>query len=67
MYMWVHVCDVCMCACVACMYTWYMYVCVVEPRNADTIGTHLKCPDYQDVLYPGVCVHVYGVCIYVHV
>ena len=28
--------------------------CTVEPRNADTSGTNLKCPDYRGVLYSGV-------------
>ena len=26
----------------------------VEPRNADTSGTNLKCPDFRGVLYSGV-------------
>ena len=26
----------------------------VEPRNADTSGTNLKCPDYRGVLYSGI-------------
>ena len=38
--------------CVLCplLLDWY----TVEPRNADTNGTNLKCPDYRGVLYSGV-------------